>query len=106
MNIRHGTPEEYFSHVSGDKQSLPVFKDDLNPYAIGCYTSMRTVKQALFRLEHRFFTAEKLLTLASVSSIMKYPAGRMDEALKEILFCQFHDITPGHFSCDCRTRCT
>jgi alpha-mannosidase len=94
-NISHGTPEEYFSHFSEEAEKLPLFKGDLNPFAIGCYTSMKSVKQALYRLEHKYFTAEKLLSVAAVSGYRKYPGKEMEEALKELLFCQFHDILPG-----------
>lgn len=94
-DISHGFPEEYFSCFSEKSEQLPVFKGDLNPYATGCYTSMKTVKQALYRLEHKYFTSEKLLSLASVSCNIEYPEARMAEALKELLFCQFHDILPG-----------
>jgi alpha-mannosidase len=93
--IIHGTPEEYFSHFLNKSEELPVYKGDLNPYAIGCYTSMKTVKQALYRLEHQYFTAEKLLSLAYFTGNKLYPEVKMEEALKEILFCQFHDILPG-----------
>jgi alpha-mannosidase len=94
-DIIHGTPEEYFSHLKERSEVLPVFKGELNPFAIGCYTSMKTVKQALYRLEHKFYTAEKLLSLPSFSRDLKYPYARMEEALKDMLFCQFHDILPG-----------
>jgi alpha-mannosidase len=94
-DICHGIPEEYFSRFSEKSEQLPVFKGNLNPYAIGCYTSMKTVKQALYPLEHKYFTSEKLLSLASVSGIMAYPGTKLEEALKELLFCQFHDILPG-----------
>ena len=94
-NIIHGTPEEFFLDYREKNRELPVFKGDLNPFAIGCYTSMKTVKQALYQLEHKYYTAEKLLSLASVSDDLKYPESKIEEALKELLFCQFHDILPG-----------
>lgn len=94
-NIVHGTPEEYFSHFQEKTKGLQEFKGDLNPFAIGCYTSMKTVKQAVYRLEHEFYTAEKLLTVFSFCNDLEYPGVKMDEALKELLFCQFHDILPG-----------
>jgi alpha-mannosidase len=78
-----------------ENKDLPVYKGDLNPFAIGCYTSMKSIKQPLYKLEHKYFTAEKVLSLYAVQSGYAYPEARMDEALKEILFCQFHDILPG-----------
>jgi len=93
--IKHGTPEEYFSLFSDKAEELPLFKGDLNPYAIGCYTSMKTVKQAIYKLEHKYFTAEKLLSIDSLSGGSEHPAEKLTGALKELLFCQFHDILPG-----------
>lgn len=94
-DIRHGTPEEYFSLFSENSAGLPLFKGDLNPFAIGCYTSMKTVKQALYQLEHNYYTAEKLLSIDSLSEDFKYPSVDFETALRELLFCQFHDILPG-----------
>jgi alpha-mannosidase len=94
-DIIHGTPEEYFAYFKGKSEKLASFKGDLNPFAIGCYTSMKTVKQAIYNLEHKFYTAEKLLSLASLSADLEYPYVKMEEAMKDLLFCQFHDILPG-----------
>jgi alpha-mannosidase len=94
-DIIHGKPEEYFLCFPEDSEKLPVLKGDLNPFAVGCYTSMKSVKQPLYRLEHKYFTAEKLLSTASVTLNQEYPGKMMNEALKELLFCQFHDILPG-----------
>ena len=93
--VIHGTPEMFFSHISERSDELPEFKDDLNPFAIGCYTSMKTVKLALFKFEHKFYTSEKLFSVVSASGCQEYPSAKMEEALKELLFCQFHDILPG-----------
>lgn len=94
-NILHGTPEEYFSVIKENPDSLPVYKGDLNPFAIGCYTSMKSLKQPLYKLEHKYYTAEKLLALSSAGSGSEFPETRLKEVLKEILFCQFHDILSG-----------
>jgi alpha-mannosidase len=94
-DIRHGNPEEYFSLFSEKRESIPVFKGDLNPFAIGCYSSMKSIKQALYRLEHKYYFTERILGLAAFAGKFEYPEAKMEEALKELLFCQFHDILPG-----------
>ena len=92
--IRHGTPEEYFSHLP-DGTGLPVHAGDLNPWAVGCYTTMALVKQAHRRLESLYFCLEKMAVHAHTEGLMTYPRAELLEALKDLLFCQFHDILPG-----------
>lgn len=94
-NIIHGTPDDYFSLINKEPDTLPVYKGDLNPFAVGCYTSMKRLKQPLYKIEHKYYSAEKLLVLSSSGGGHDYPEVKMNEALKEILFCQFHDLLPG-----------
>lgn len=91
--IRHGTPEQYFSLAA--QQSLPAFGHDLNPYAIGCYTSMARIKHTYRQLENEYFTIEKLAASASLQGFVPYPAGSLKEVLDDLLFAQFHDVLPG-----------
>ncbi len=93
FGIRHSTPEEYFDTL--DKDDLPVFSGGLNPWAVGCYTSMAKVKQMHRRLESQYFTTENMLAIAALQGIMDYPKTELNTALKDLLFCQFHDILPG-----------
>ena len=47
---RTARPEDYFDLMRAD-EGLPRWEHDLNPWAVGCYTSMATVKRAHARLE-------------------------------------------------------
>jgi alpha-mannosidase len=94
-DIRYGTPEEYFSRLNKEKDTLPRFSRDLNPWAVGCYTSMATVKQKHRELENLYFFTEKMATHAALSDLMPYPWEKLEESLKDLLFCEFHDILPG-----------
>lgn len=93
--IQHGTPEEYFEGLGARREELPVFSSDLNPWAVGCYTTMSRVKTLHRRLENLFLTTEKTATHAWLSGLMDYPKQELDEALDDLLYCQFHDILPG-----------
>jgi len=93
--ISHGRPEDYFAGLRDSADSLPPHDGDLNPWAVGCYTSMATVKQAHARLERSLFAAEALSATASLQGLLPYPAAGLREALEDLLFCQFHDILPG-----------
>ncbi len=43
--LTHSTPEQYFDDLRDRGGALPVHKGDLNPWAVGCYTSMMRLKQ-------------------------------------------------------------
>lgn len=56
--IVHGIPEDYFEKE--DTTKLPVIRRDLNPWAVGCYTSQIRTKQNHRRLEGLLTEAEKM----------------------------------------------
>ena len=93
--IVHGTPKDYFEVLSDRVSELPRHEADLNPWAVGCYTSMAAVKQAHRSLEHDVFLTEKMIAHAWLEGCSEYPSEILREAVKDLLFCQFHDILPG-----------
>jgi len=93
--IRHSWPEEYFGWLEQNRGKLEKFDRDLNPWAVGCYTSMARVKRMHRELEETYYFTEKILTHAVVAGLMKYPRTELREALEDLLFCEFHDILPG-----------
>jgi len=95
LNLNHSFPEKYFAWLQTKREILPRVERDLNPWAVGCYTSMARVKQMHRELEESFYTVEKILTHACMAGLMKYPRKELKEALEDLLFCEFHDILPG-----------
>ncbi len=93
--IIHGTPDEYFAALMESKDSLPKFSRDLNPWAVGCYTSMSRVKQKHRHIENIYYQTEKMLTIAALHRLMMYPKNELQEALEDLLYGEFHDILPG-----------
>lgn len=93
-SITHGRPEDYFARV-GAGSTLPRVERSLNPWAVGCYTSMATVKQAHARLERTYFAAETISAAAATLGLLTYPRRDLRAALEDLLYCQFHDILPG-----------
>lgn len=93
--IRHGTPEDYFKIIGQRKDQLPSYDQDINPWAVGCYTTMALVKQRHRQLENSYFLTEKMVTQAALLRLMDYPRKELREALEDLLFCEFHDILPG-----------
>jgi alpha-mannosidase len=93
--IVHSTPERYFADLGARAGDLPRYEGDLNPWAVGCYTSMMRVKRQHRRLENEFYLAEKMATTAWAQGLMEYPSAELGEATRALLRSEFHDILPG-----------
>ena len=94
-DIRHGRPEDYFCRLETERERLPRVVRDLNPWAVGCYTSMALVKQKHRCLENTYLLTEKMVTNAVLAGAIDNPAQELREALEDLLFCEFHDVLPG-----------
>lgn len=100
----HSTPEAYFAEWE-KKPGLFVFENELNHWAVGCYTSQIRIKQKHRELEQTLLETEKmavqLLARQDDAQVVLTSAqrGRMkadlEEAWKALLFCEFHDVLPG-----------
>ncbi len=93
--IRHSTPEAYFKQLRRNRDKLPKHAKDLNPWAVGCYTSQIRIKQKHRKLENEIYSLEKMASAAAVNGLVKYPFERIQEALRDLMTGQFHDIMPG-----------
>ncbi|MGD2154530.1 MAG: glycoside hydrolase family 38 C-terminal domain-containing protein, partial [Gemmatimonadales bacterium] len=93
--IVHSTPERYFADLRARAGDLPRYDGDLNPWAVGCYTSMMRVKRQHRRLENELYLAEKMATTAWAQRLMGYPDAELGDATRALLRTQFHDILPG-----------
>ncbi len=95
LELLHSTPDAYFEELAERKDELPRRAKDLNPWAVGCYTSMSRVKQGHRRLENELFSAEKMVTAAWLQGLMPYPREAFEEVQRDLAFVEFHDILPG-----------
>lgn len=96
VEIEHSTPERFFAGFAGLKgQRLPQYDRDLNPRFVGCYTSMIRIKQKHRQLENELFMTEKMLSAAAAQNLLQYPQAELNEAARDLLNAQFHDILPG-----------
>lgn len=84
----HSTGDEYFRNL--DKNSLEVVETGLNYCNVGCYTSMSRVKKAHRRAENALSVCKKITACAGMKQNED-----MEEAKKQMLFNEFHDILPG-----------
>jgi alpha-mannosidase len=94
-DIRHGIPEDYYAGLKSKAAKLPRRFRDINPWAVGCYTSMARVKHKHRALENSYFLTEKMVTHAALLGKIVYPRDQLRRVLDDLLFCQFHDILPG-----------
>jgi alpha-mannosidase len=93
--IVHSTPEAYFRDLSAQQEQLPSHCGDINPWGVGCYTSMARVKQRYRRLENELLMVEKMAATAAAQGLLPYPESELREAALDLLTSQFHDILPG-----------
>lgn len=95
ITILHSTPQAYFEKLARQKESLPRHAGNLNPWAVGCYTSVIRIKQKHRLLENEIYSLEKMASLAAAQNLNSYPHEEIHAALEDLLFIQFHDILPG-----------
>ncbi|MBI4580413.1 MAG: alpha-mannosidase [Planctomycetes bacterium] len=94
-DLIHSTPDAFFADLAHSGRRLPRFRKDLNPWGVGCYTSMIRIKQKHRQLENELYTLEKMAVTAAVQGLMEYPQAQIDEALHDLMVGEFHDILPG-----------
>jgi alpha-mannosidase len=97
-------PKLYFATAQGyfddldkkvDKAKLPVVKDELYlEYHRGVQTTQAETKKRIRFSEEALLNGEKYASLATLFGA-KYPSEPLDQAWKQLLFDQFHDIMPG-----------
>jgi alpha-mannosidase len=93
--IVHSTPEQYFDDLRARGGKLPVHKGDLNPFAVGCYTSMMRLKRLHRQLENELYSSEKMATTAWSQRLLDYPTAELAEVTRAMLANEFHDIVTG-----------
>lgn len=77
------------------KISLPVWNDEMYfEYHRGVFTTQSNHKRSMREAEEQVLNAEKMSSLGWVDGA-DYPAARLTEAWKKVLFNQFHDLAAG-----------
>jgi len=95
LGLRHSRPEDFFGALAASGRDLPRVESSLNPFAVGCYTSQCRVKQRHRALEAALYSTEKMAMAAAMQGFAAYPGEELDEAARDLLFSEFHDILPG-----------
>ncbi len=91
MDIAHSTPEAYFAEL----EPRVSYSESIQPYHIGAYTSMNSVKKKNIELENKLFTTEKLCSVAELNGLYIKNEEAFTAAEKALAFLQFHDTMAG-----------
>ncbi|MDF2713792.1 MAG: Alpha-mannosidase [Paenibacillus sp.] len=93
--IRFGTFADYYKQLESVSSKLPVVRGEQNFVFTGCYTSQTRIKNANRIGEAVLNEAELFSAAAGVLTGVSYPGAAYEEAWRNVLFNQFHDILPG-----------
>ncbi|WP_158606743.1 glycoside hydrolase family 38 C-terminal domain-containing protein [Paenibacillus ginsengarvi] len=94
-NIRFGRFADYYKQLESVSGTLPVVKGEQNCVFTGCYTSQSRIKTANRIGEATLQEAELFSAAAGALAGAAYPRAAYEEAWRNVLFNQFHDILPG-----------
>ena len=91
--VIYSYPGKYISALEAYK--LPLWQEDLQVHAIGCYSAYLPVKQQNRKAETALLSAETLGVLAHQTLGSKMRTDRLKDGWKRVMFNQFHDIICG-----------
>ncbi len=94
-SLGFSTPERFFEQVRPHLKDLPVWSDELQHHASGCYAAHAGVKRWNRAAEERLGAAERWSSIAAALGAAPYPSAAFEVAWKGVLFNQFHDILAG-----------
>ena len=90
--LRYAAPEPALKAVQGERDSFPVWRDELYlEYHRGTYTGQAAMKRRNRQSEIRLQAAEALAAMDTAP----YPRAALEGVWRRVLFNQFHDILPG-----------
>jgi alpha-mannosidase len=92
--LRPSSLRAFFDSVAHNGD-IPTVRGDLQSHARGCYTTHSGIKRWNRRAENLLLRAEKWSAIAHSLGVQEYPAERLREAWKLVLFNQFHDTLAG-----------
>lgn len=96
-HVEFSTLHGYFDALlkSTKKSDIPVIAKDLQHHARGCYSVHSEVKRLNRACEHALMAAERFATAAWLLDRHTYPQEPIEQAWKDVLYNQFHDVLAG-----------
>ena len=95
VEIVFGDPKEFFESIEKSGVEFPVYRNDLQYHARGCYSTIASIKKMNRENENLLCSAEKMSVVANTLVKKEYPLEKLTESWRRLLFAQFHDILPG-----------
>jgi alpha-mannosidase len=95
VRIVHSSTEKLYTALKKYSGSAPVVEGELQRVFTGCYTSCGRLKRRAQRSLNELVQAEALCAWAWRETQAKYPSADLDEAWRDHLFNDFHDILAG-----------
>jgi alpha-mannosidase len=95
VDILHSTPDRLYSALRRFERSAPVVHGDLQRVFTGCYTSLARVKRRAEESLGALVQTEALRAAAWWLEGEPYPTPELDDAWRDHLLNDFHDILAG-----------
>jgi alpha-mannosidase len=95
VEIIHSTPDLFYEAVKEDLKNAPLFEGDLQRIFTGCYTSLSRLKRRALQSLGQLVQAEALSACSWWLLRQEYPREELDEAWRNHLFNDFHDVITG-----------
>lgn len=89
------SPDEYFDQFRKENVSLPVWKNELQHHASGCYSTHSRSKKLHRMAENALLRMESLGVLSRALTGHQPKKPFVDQAWHNLLFNEFHDIMGG-----------
>lgn len=86
---------EYMENYAKTHSDIPVFKEELQHHASGCYSAVSAVKTAIRKSENALLEAEKFNFLANKLIGKNYDTKAFENAWENVCFTHFHDVLGG-----------
>ena len=94
--VQWETPDDFFARAKSELPDPPVWRGELYlELHRATYTTQHAMKQGNRTCERLLHEAELWAATAAVRTGCAYPYDALDEAWREVLLLQFHDILPG-----------
>ncbi len=95
VQIVHSSTEAFYAAIQDRIASAPMHEGDLNRVFTGCYTSMSRLKRTMQRNLGELIQTEAIRTATWWTGSQEYPEQELQDAWRDHLFNDFHDILPG-----------
>jgi len=93
--LKFSSPDQYFEDLRAQKLELPVWKDEMQHHASGCYSAQSGSKQFNRRAEQALYFAEAFDAAAALQFGTPPASAKIKMAWQDVAFNQFHDIVGG-----------